>query len=47
MTAHETTVMEHTVYDAVCTTCPWVRSGFEDRDWAEMVAKGHRKEHAA
>lgn len=45
MTAHETTVMEHTVYDAVCATCPWTSEGHTDPDWARVAAEGHAKEH--
>lgn len=47
MTApHVVTVAEHTVYDAVCATCPWVSDGHLEPSWAEHVARQHEKGHS-
>lgn len=43
---HVVTVMEHTVYDAVCATCPWVSEGHLEPSWAEHVARQHEKGHS-
>lgn len=43
---HVVTVAEHTVYTAVCVTCPWVVDGFLDPDWAQFVAEKHEKGHS-
>jgi hypothetical protein len=44
MTAqHTVTVAEHTVYDAVCATCPWTAEGFVEQSWAEHAAQQHEK----
>lgn len=45
-TPHEVTVMEHTVYTAVCATCPWVSDGHLEPSWAEHVAVQHEKGHS-
>jgi len=45
-TPHVVTVAEHTVYEAVCATCPWVSDGHLDPDWAAMVKKQHEQGHA-
>lgn len=45
-TPHVVTVAEHTVYDAVCVTCPWVSEGHVQREWAEHVAAQHEKGHS-
>lgn len=37
------TIAEHTVYDAVCTCCPWTSGGYIQREWAEHVAREHEK----
>lgn len=38
-------VMEHTVYDAVCTRCPWTSEGHDQREWADHLADNHSKTH--
>lgn len=43
---HVVTVMDHTVYSAVCATCPWVSDGHLDPSWAEHVAVQHEKGHS-
>lgn len=43
---HVVTVAEHTVYAAVCATCPWVVDGFLDREWAEVSKAQHEKGHS-
>lgn len=43
---HVVTVAEHTVYTALCITCPWVVGGFLDREWAEFVQVQHEKGHS-
>lgn len=37
------TIAEHTVYDVVCTRCPFTSEGHEDRLWAESVRESHEK----
>lgn len=44
--AHVVTVAEHTVYDAVCVTCPWTSEGHLEPSWAEHVAVQHEKGHS-
>lgn len=43
---HVVTVAEHSVYDAVCVTCPWTAEGFLDPTWAEMAKQQHEKGHS-
>ena len=43
---HVVTVAEHSVYDAVCATCPWVVDGFLDPEWAEVAKVQHEKGHS-
>lgn len=44
-TRHVVTIAEHTVYAAVCTSCPWVSGGHLDPDWAVVAADGHEVGH--
>jgi len=44
MTApHEVTIAEHTVYDALCITCPWTTEGHTDRSWRDHLAEQHER----
>ena len=45
-TPHVGTVAEHTVYEAVCATCPWTADGFPEPSWAERAAEQHEKGHS-
>lgn len=43
---HVVTVMESTVYAAVCATCPWVVEGFVEEEWARFAARQHEQGHS-
>lgn len=43
---HVVTVMESTVYAAVCATCPWTVGGFVEEEWATFAARQHEKGHS-